>query len=457
MLFMFIPTFCPDDCPLVVWNQKDVGGQLNHQNMRAELEDWWERYCWRGKFQKTSQGARHVWWGGRTSPYAGLRRGLKESYRCPVITCDHIWWHYCNKYSRKLPFLQSEMASSLFFSTAENSLFWGSARTRDIPRQGMVLGRKKNPAGQSQMHPNVLKCIIHEIQYNSIPIGWNSCICPSYFEAAQAACPPRWGAPLQASHADWDWENWKDPNAGWGGPNAGDRDLEFTNGMEWILPGQYGQTGDEYPDISRFYVESFWADLCEVHGWWRWRFLQTCQTPHACHSRIQGGLRIGRGALLAKSLGSGSCRLDVILFLRQPGTVSTHDIKNASLSLSLSFWASLSLSEPLWASLSLSEPLWASLSLSEPLWVSLSLSESLWVSLSLSESLWVSLSLSESLRLSLWDWVSESLSLFSPIRTQEELYHTHHALWDWSGLRTGANGWFLLSPRCRVDSPGKAL
>ena len=178
MLFMFIPTFCPDECPLVVLKSEGCWGQLNHQNMRAELEDWWERYCWRGKFQKTSQGARHVWWGGRTSPYAGLRRSLKESYRCPVITCDHIWWHYCNKYSRKLPFLQPEMASSVFFSTAENSLFWGSARTRDIPRQGMVLGRKKNPAGQSQMHPNVLKCIIHEIQYNSIPIGWNSCICP---------------------------------------------------------------------------------------------------------------------------------------------------------------------------------------------------------------------------------------------------------------------------------------
>lgn len=122
---------------------------------------------------------------------------------------------------------------------------------------------KKNPAGQSQMHPNALKCIIHEIQYNSIIFNpyWlkfhEIVLYMSYFEAAQAACPPRWGAPLQASHADWDWENWKDPNAGWGGPNAGDRDLEFTNGMEWILPGQYGQTGDEYPDISRFYVESF--------------------------------------------------------------------------------------------------------------------------------------------------------------------------------------------------------
>jgi hypothetical protein len=32
-------------------------------------------------------------------------------------------------------------------------------------------GPQKNPAGQSQMHPNALKCIIHEIQYNSIPIG----------------------------------------------------------------------------------------------------------------------------------------------------------------------------------------------------------------------------------------------------------------------------------------------
>ena len=112
---MFIPTFCPDECPLVVLKSEGCWEQLNHQNMRAELEDWWERYCWRGKFQKTSQGARHVWWGGRTSPYAGLRRSLKESYRCPVITCDHIWWHYCNKYSRKLPFLQSEMASSVFF------------------------------------------------------------------------------------------------------------------------------------------------------------------------------------------------------------------------------------------------------------------------------------------------------------------------------------------------------
>lgn len=123
MLFMFIPTFCPDDCPLVVLKSEGCWGQLNHQNMRAELEDWWERYCWRGKFQKTSQGARHVWWGGRTSPYAGLRQGLKESYRCPVITYDHIWWHYCNKYSRKSPFLQSEMASSVFFPPQKTPFF----------------------------------------------------------------------------------------------------------------------------------------------------------------------------------------------------------------------------------------------------------------------------------------------------------------------------------------------
>ena len=64
----------------------------------------------------------------------------------------------------------------------------------------------------------------------------------SYFEAAKAACPLlRWGAEMaaQASHADWDWENWKDPNAGWGGPNAGDCDLAVlavTHGMDTAWP-----------------------------------------------------------------------------------------------------------------------------------------------------------------------------------------------------------------------------
>ena len=180
---MFIPTFCPDECPLVVLKSEGCWGQLNHQNMPAELEDWWERYCWRGKFQKTSQGARHVWWGGRTSPYLQVcGRVSKESYRChicPVITCDHISWHYwhcCNKFIaenyRKLPFPAARNGIvRFFFPTAEKtSLFWGPPPGLETYR-----GARGDGTGQQKIQLvnllNASKCVENPAEMHH---SWNS-------------------------------------------------------------------------------------------------------------------------------------------------------------------------------------------------------------------------------------------------------------------------------------------